>query len=857
MIARRNRCSAAVASVVAFLGCLRVAHAATFTVDVTTDSVDAAPGDGACADAAAACSLRAAILEANALSGADVVMLPAGTFALTIRGADEDLAATGDLDVTESVGIEGISPDATVIDAVGLGELGNMADFGDRVLDIHGGARVTLRELTLTHGAVIGSGGGLRVIDSDLDATDVAITSNHILTAPSTGCGLYASGGTILLTRVSLGLNKPLDGGTSGGGLMITGASVTLVGGSVWGNGQMTGPATRRGGGIAVRGGTLIVRDSTIVGNLAERGGGLAIDDDVPAQPSTVTIERSTIYANNADYGGGLYVAPGSLVMRNSTVARNDSGGSGGGLFAQAGATVMLSNVTIAMNYGNVGAGIGVVARPGAQVSAVNVIVGAHGGPDWQGDLISGGYNLISEPSMTTLLGDLTGMILGQDPSLRASWNSWGLTRTLVPMAGSPVIDAGSPLLPGSGDPACEGTDQRLIARPIGARCDIGAVEFDCLLPPDTDSDGVADSCDTCPGIADPGQADLDRDGAGDLCDDDDDGDRVPDLVDDCPRNSDGPQYDWDADGHGDACENCPRVANPLQEDGDGDGVGDACDDCPAIADPDQEDTDRDRIADACDNCPSILNRVQEDLDADGIGDFCDPCTDPDGDGFGEYLALDSCAHDNCPGLANPTQADADADGLGDACDDCPGAADPRQDDLDGDGIGDACDPCTDSDGDGFGDPGFPASTCAIDNCPTLPNASQVDLDGDGLGDACDPCSEPAAVDRDPSAVPLRVAKRRNGNLRLTWQPASVARYDIYAGTLPPNGTLASRTALGLSAYDHDFYLGCLVPGPFADVLPLNGSLYLLLGAHCDGEVGSLGRDSFGVEIPPSANPCP
>ncbi len=54
------------------------AHAATFTVDSTVDSVDALPGDGVCADATGACTLRAAVMETNSLPGADVVHLPTG-----------------------------------------------------------------------------------------------------------------------------------------------------------------------------------------------------------------------------------------------------------------------------------------------------------------------------------------------------------------------------------------------------------------------------------------------------------------------------------------------------------------------------------------------------------------------------------------------------------------------------------------------------------------------------------------------------------------------------------------------------------------------------------------------------------
>ena len=52
--------------------------AATFNVDSTADEVDATPGDGTCATAGGACTLRAAVQEANATVGLDTVDLPAG-----------------------------------------------------------------------------------------------------------------------------------------------------------------------------------------------------------------------------------------------------------------------------------------------------------------------------------------------------------------------------------------------------------------------------------------------------------------------------------------------------------------------------------------------------------------------------------------------------------------------------------------------------------------------------------------------------------------------------------------------------------------------------------------------------------
>jgi VCBS repeat protein/thrombospondin type 3 repeat protein len=73
--------------------------------------------------------------------------------------------------------------------------------------------------------------------------------------------------------------------------------------------------------------------------------------------------------------------------------------------------------------------------------------------------------------------------------------------------------------------------------------------------------------------------------------------------------------------------------------------------------------------------------------------------------------------------------------------------------DADHDGVLDAVDTCTDSDGDGNGDPGFPANTCPPDNCAAVPNPEQIDTDHDGIGDACDRCPSDPMNDPDGDGV--------------------------------------------------------------------------------------------------------
>ncbi|MEM7139570.1 MAG: pentapeptide repeat-containing protein [Actinomycetota bacterium] len=88
-----------------------------FTVDTAVDAPDANPGDGLCATAGGGCTLRAAIMEANALPGVERIendgivprsFIPAPT--------PEDDPAVGDYDITDQVVIDNL-----VIDLLWLG----------------------------------------------------------------------------------------------------------------------------------------------------------------------------------------------------------------------------------------------------------------------------------------------------------------------------------------------------------------------------------------------------------------------------------------------------------------------------------------------------------------------------------------------------------------------------------------------------------------------------------------------------------------------------------------------------------------------------------------------------------------
>src|SRR5688572_8177893 len=70
---------------------------------------------------------------------------------------------------------------------------------------------------------------------------------------------------------------------------------------------------------------------------------------------------------------------------------------------------------------------------------------------------------------------------------------------------------------------------------------------------------------------------------------------------------------DLDGDGVDDTIDNCPELANFDQADNDGDEVGTVCDNCPSAANANQNDVDNDLFGDTCDNCPEVFNISQRD----------------------------------------------------------------------------------------------------------------------------------------------------------------------------------------------------------------------------------------------------
>jgi len=172
-------------------------------VTTTTDSTDNS-------------SLRACVIWSNANSGTDTITIPAGTYTLTIAGTGEDAAATGDLDITDDVIINGNAAAATIIDGNSL----------DRVFDILG-ADVTMTNLTIQGGNVTGDGAGILLdATASLTMTHSTISGN---TTTANGSGIATAGGFIDLTNVTLSGNTADQGGglDCAGACTLTNVTVT------------------------------------------------------------------------------------------------------------------------------------------------------------------------------------------------------------------------------------------------------------------------------------------------------------------------------------------------------------------------------------------------------------------------------------------------------------------------------------------------------------------------------------------------------------------------------------------------------------------------------------------------------
>jgi CSLREA domain-containing protein len=279
---------------------IQAAPEKTFVVDNTADRPDTNPGDGKCETKVNTCTLRAAVMEANALVGKDNVRLASTTYTLTRAGL-EDNALNGDLDIKQDLVLSGPLFGQTIIDANNL---------DDRAVTIFEGVTATISNVTIR------------------DALGGAIWNR----------------GTLKLSRSTLRNNG--KEGVGGGGLLNWGTATVAFS-------TLRNNKAFQGGGIYSHG-TLTVKNSILHDNAAlglpsgtqdPSGGGLW-------NSGTTNIMNTTISTNRTDgYGGGIYNWGYDLDVRYSTIVYNKAendlqyGGDGGGIRVEAGSVVVYNTI--------------------------------------------------------------------------------------------------------------------------------------------------------------------------------------------------------------------------------------------------------------------------------------------------------------------------------------------------------------------------------------------------------------------------------------------------------------------------------------------------------------------------------
>ena len=331
-------------------------QAADFYVNSTTDAVDNDLNDGVCLTADGVCSFRAAVMQANYSVEADVITVQPGFYSLSIPrtedgGWDGELNdAKGDLDIFESVTIQGEDPTSTDVWIIGASGL------QDRLIHIKGSdapgqyLEVNIAGIGLYRGSqkIEPNGGGAVLIASSRSGLgspphvtfkNVSILASH---SPYTGSGLSNWGGTVLIEDSIIYGNQSgyirnntsgwqddpdresmLSGGGLGGGIGHWAGEMTIRRSIVSEN------AAQMGGGIYTQDtfpvSTLLIEDSEVSENLAFMGGGIASYAGITASEYGVTIARSTLSDNMTELSGGGIYNIGSMLISNSTLSGNSA----------------------------------------------------------------------------------------------------------------------------------------------------------------------------------------------------------------------------------------------------------------------------------------------------------------------------------------------------------------------------------------------------------------------------------------------------------------------------------------------------------------------------------------------------
>jgi predicted outer membrane repeat protein len=179
----------------------------------------------------------------------------------------------------------------------------------------------------------------------------------------------------------------------------------------------------------------------TFNGNTASIGGGMY--NNITSNP---TLTNVTFSGNSADgNGGGMYNVNSSPTLTNVTFSGNSASQKGGGMYNTSGSPTIRNTIF----WSNT------ASSAGAQIFN-----------NGSSSVVSDSVVLAGCPAGSTCTN-----IIITDPKLGPLGNYGGSNQTIPLLPGSSAIDTGN-------DAFCPATDQRGVARPQGAHCDIGAYEY-------------------------------------------------------------------------------------------------------------------------------------------------------------------------------------------------------------------------------------------------------------------------------------------------------------------------------------------------------------------------------------------
>ena len=501
-------------------------------------------------------TLRQAMLDANSMAGADMIVMSSGlsgtinlastlptvTEALTIRGDSDGDPATKDVvisggDLRRLMVVNNAAltlEDLTLRDgSVGGNARGGALDFNSNNLS----RLLALRRVCFISNHS-GDGGAVHMDGGDLLAEDCHFDQNSILN----GNSLAEFGGaltydtningvvTLDFRDCSFTQNSSLNGG---GALVLRGYLTTFnFEGCRFEGNQNT--ATFGGGAILVSENAgnnfdvdLNIDRCLFLSNSGIAGGAIRVSTG-GSGPTTVLIEDSTFASNVGTVdAGALHIVSGggpgnsSVTVRNSTFSGQTSGAASGGGDSAFSGTASIENTSVEIDsctvFGNSGTGsntfgAGVVGgfdvftgnltlrnsvfdgNTGVSTGAQDAEALRHSG---SGTFTDGDHNLIND-SLDLELGGLSGAnnIINSSPGLGALVDSSIAVGAQQASALMPVHfpNPGSLLLDNGGTGL--GTDQLGTMRPGGAADDIGAIEGLFPVPEiavSRDGNGIAD----------------------------------------------------------------------------------------------------------------------------------------------------------------------------------------------------------------------------------------------------------------------------------------------------------------------------------------------------------------------------